>query len=438
MRLSPWISFFVLVFFSSCASAPTVQPQVNGLVVAERFDQALKVLEKHKDGYGKNNELLYLMDKGLVLHLAGRYAESIPVFEAAKIQYDQLYTKSISRMAGTWVYNDYAMPYLGEDFERVMVNVFQALNFVALGEYSEALVEARDADIVLNTINAQYSPKQKNVYREDAFARFLMGIFYEAQGDRTGVNDAFISYRKAVETYESDYLPNYKLGPPRLLIENLLAAAQVIDPQSFDAYRAKYQNVRFSSITRKQQRAEVYLIHYNGLSPLKYQDSVVFPLPGGYISKIAFPRYKKRIYERETGHFSAVAENRKVFRYPTELGQDIGGIAMKNLDNRKVRVLAKAVLRPAGKYLAERAAEKAIAAKYGDTSADVARYASDIYNVYSEQADVRAWQTLPAEIRIARLILPPGDYDLRLDGMSLGHVSLKAGDKKFVLKRTSR
>lgn len=440
MRPQPWtwISCLALVFLSSCATAPTVQPQVNGLVVAERFDKALRVLEKNKDGYGKNNELLYLMDKGLVLHLAGRYAESIPVFEDAKLKYDELYTESISKIAGSWVYNDYTMPYHGEDFERVMINVFQALNFVARGDYDEALVEARDVDIVLTGINTQYSSQQKNAYREDAFARFLMGILYEAQGTRSGVNDAFISYRKSIETYENDYRKNYNLAPPRVLIENLLAAAQVIDPQSYEQYREKYKNVRFLPVAKKQQRAEVYLIHYNGLSPLKYQDTIIFPLPGGYLSKIAFPRYKKRSFDREKGYLSAVAGNGKIFRDDTELGEDIGGIAMKNLDNRKIRVVAKAVLRPAGKYFAERAAEHAVRTKAGDTPADGIRYASDLYNVYSEQSDVRAWQTLPAEIRIARLILPPGDYDLRFDDLSLGSVSVKAGDKKFFLKRTAK
>lgn len=426
----------ILIFLSSCATAPLVQPQVNGLVVAERFDRALNVLENHKEGYGKNNELLYLLDKGLVLHLAGRYKESIPVFEEAKLKFEQLYTKSISQIAGTWVYNDYAAPYYGEDFERVMVNIFQALNFAVIGDYQEALVEARDVDSILNAINSQYPSDQKNVYREDAFARFLMGILYESLGDLININDAYISYRKAIDIYENDYRKNYNVAPPRMLIENLLAAAQVIDPNAYQEYLLKY-HIKFVPIPQKQERAEVYLIHYNGLSPLKYQSSIVFPLPGGHISKIAFPRYKKRIYTEEKSYLTAIDDNKKRFRRHAELGEDIAGVALKNLDNRKVRVMAKAILRPAGKYFVERAGEDAVRKK-SETAANGVRFAGGIYNIYSEQSDLRAWQTLPAEIRIARLILPSGDYELKLDALSLGRVSLKAGEKKFILKRTSQ
>ena len=120
------------------------------------------------------------------------------------------------------------------------------------------------------------------------------------------------------------------------------------------------------------------------------------------------------------------------------MGEDITGIALKNLDNRKVRVMAKAILRPAGKYFAEKAAENSVRRRSGDTPANAVRLAGGIYNIYSEQSDLRAWQTLPAEIRISRLVLLPGEYDLKLDDLSLGHVSLKAGEKKFILKRTSR
>ena len=129
-------SVFVL---SSCAGVINVQPQVNGLAIAGRFDQALQVLDDPTK-YGKNNQLLFLLDKGLVLHMAGRYEESTSVFEEAKLKYDQLYTESISKISASWLWNDYALPYRGEDFERVMLNIFEAMNFAAVGDIEGALV----------------------------------------------------------------------------------------------------------------------------------------------------------------------------------------------------------------------------------------------------------------------------------------------------------
>jgi hypothetical protein len=145
------------------------------------------------------------------------------------------------------------------------------------------------------------------------------------------------------------------------------------------------------------------------------------------------------MYTIDKGYFAAVAsDSKKTFRRNTELGEDISNIAIKTLDNRKVRTIAKAVLRPAGKYFAERAVEESVRRSSGELPADGISIAGSIYNIYSEQADIRSWQTLPAQIRIARLILSPGDYDLEFNGKPLDHVSLKAGEKKIILKRTSR
>ena len=44
--------------------------------------------------------------------------------------------------------------------------------------------------------------------------------------------------------------------------------------------------------------------------------------------------------------------------------------------------------------------------------------------IASEEADKRSWRTLPDEIHIARLWVPPGDYDVRTQyaGQGAGQV----------------
>ena len=132
-------AFLLSLFFAGCASSPAIQPQINSLVVAERFDQALKILEQNKEGYGKNNELLFLLDEAMVLHLSGEFEKSIAAFAQAKEKFDVLYTRSLSRITASLIINDYTMPYRGEDFERVMINIFQALNYVMIGNIEEGV-----------------------------------------------------------------------------------------------------------------------------------------------------------------------------------------------------------------------------------------------------------------------------------------------------------
>src|SRR3990167_11162667 len=106
-----------------------------------------------------------------------------------------------------------------------MINIFQALNYCMVGDLDEALVEARQVDSKLSSINNRYKPGEKNAYKEDAFARLFMGIIYEASNTPEDMNNAFISYRKALEIYETDFQENYDVSTPSLLKENLLAAA---------------------------------------------------------------------------------------------------------------------------------------------------------------------------------------------------------------------
>ncbi len=434
-RLS--LTLFGISFISSCAGHPSIQPQVNSLVIAEKFDRAIKILETQKEAYGKNNDLLYFYDKGLVFHYAKRYKESISVFEEAKLRYDELFTKSLSKIAGSWITNDYTSPYRGEDFERVMINIFQAINYAALENFEEALVEARDVDSILSVINAQYRPDQKNVYREDAFARFLMGILYEASGRSADLNDAFISYERALSVYETDYKNHYGLKVPLLLKENLLTISHWMGAKEFEKYKSKFTDIPFLSLKTKNKKGEVYLILYQGLSPIKHEDSIVLPLPNGYIAKFAFPRYDERSFDDEPNSFWAIREENETQTTLTEVGEDIGAMALKNLNDRKLRVIAKAIARPLGKYMLERLQGKEIEEEYGEKASDIYRYSTHLYNIFSEQADLRSWQTLSAQIQIGRLILEPGGYSLNLDRRNLGTVDLKPGDKKFFILRTT-
>jgi hypothetical protein len=87
--------------------------------------------------------------------------------------------------------NDYMLKYPGEDYERVLLHLMSAVGFLLSGQPDEALVECRRMDTLLNLYNAKY--EEKNVYKEDAFARYLSGMLQEADGQ---LDEAFIDYHR--------------------------------------------------------------------------------------------------------------------------------------------------------------------------------------------------------------------------------------------------
>lgn len=419
-------SLFCFCSLSLLACAPYMRAESNlrSFITQGRYGQAVSFLDSQRKSYGRNNQLLYLLNKGFILHLLGDYRRSIDVFEKAKQEYERLYTKSLSGIAGTWLVNEYALPYRGEDFERVMINIFQAINYSLLGNIEEALVEARDVDSKLRLINNRYAPDEKNAYKEDAFARLFMGILYEALKSAEGYNDAYISYSKAQAIYRDDYAGNYNTKAPSLLKERLMACAEFTGNPAV-----------------KDSKAELYLIQYNGLLPSKTEAAIPIPLPDGYILPLAFPEYKKHEPLVIRSRLEARSNQGVSFEAETELAEDIAAIADKGLKDKKARFVAKAALSATAKYFAEKEIERKVRNRYGEESGLGFRVAGSLFNLISNKADLRSWQALPSQIRICRLSLEPGEYDLAvissdpkgniLSRREMGRVRLSAGEKIF-------
>lgn len=443
--------FFVIVVLtlSSCAGLEQVQPHLNTLMTQQQYDEALQLINKDQAAYyGPKNELLFLLDRGLLLHLAQRYKESIQDFEKAKRLYDDLYGHTFSEVAGSVLVNDYWKSYRGEDYEYVLVNVFQALNYASLDNLEEALADVRNIDNQLKLINARYNKNQKNVYRDDAFARLLGGALYEAQKNNEGLNDAYISNTKALNVYESEYTKNYGQSVPLVLKQNLLTTANFMGSKESNEYRRKFTDVKVLLPQEKLQKAEVYLIEYTGFSPVKVADDIVVPVDLTHIVRLSFAKFVDRPSQVNSSLLAASSIKGVEIISPTQVAEDIGNIAKKVLENRRGLLAAEALLRPMGKYVIEKVAEESLRANHNDTGAAIVNILGDIYNIVSERADLRSWQTLPKEIRIARLLLDPGQYTLMVrdynqmnmlvEEKNLGNVQLKTGQKKFVVSRCYR
>lgn len=447
-RLIPLSLFLLgLSLFSFCAPTIKHYPRINQHLLVGDYDSAYKVVKQSRGTYAERNAVLYYLDEGIISHFAGRYKESNQSFFEAEAMMDKLYTKSISKAAASFVISDNTVPYRGEDFEMAMVNLFLALNYVGLGKWEDAVVEARKVDSKLNLTNSKYEEGKKNVYKEDGFIRFLVGSFYEVEGE---INDAFISYRKSEEIYRRDYLPNYGVSPPSILIENLLTSSDAMDFFEETAQiKKQYPSVIFTEAGTKLKMAEVLVIHYNGMGPEKVEEHFFVPMPDGYVMKIAYPKFVKKGYGISHGEVSLRnLETGKSYSALTLLMEDIASIAVLNLENRISRVKAKAIARATTKYLASVAASKAVEQRHGALAGMLTKMTANIASVATEQADVRQWRLLPAEIRVGRMIVPPGEYSGSIQFVSRGGAviysrqitpfSVREKEKKVFTYRTLR
>ncbi|MFK5927507.1 MAG: hypothetical protein QM483_12815, partial [Desulfuromusa sp.] len=141
----PGFHFFVLIlllfFLNGCAGRLN---KASRYYYADQPQQALDLLEKG-DTLGNRNQLLFLLEKGVVFHQLGDYQQSVNQFLAAAQLIDQFEVVSLSEQAGSLVTNEWMTHYRGEYSERLWVHSYLMMNYLLLGEYDDALVEAKRA-----------------------------------------------------------------------------------------------------------------------------------------------------------------------------------------------------------------------------------------------------------------------------------------------------
>ena len=433
-----------LPLLSACTPHVEIYPKLDALARQGKYEEAAKLVEKSKDAYDERNAVLFNLDRGIFYHYAKRFKKSNSAFAKAEQRMDELFTESIARQTGAFLSNDNTLPFRGEDFESVVINIYRALNYIQLGDTDAALVEARKVNEKLEFINSKYEPDKKNVYKEDAFARLLAGILYELGGSQSDVNDAFISNRNAAQLYKRDFAKQYGTSAPDLLKSNLLTTASFMGTQELEAARKAYPNTELLSLAEKREKAQLIFVHFAGQGPVKVEDAIHAPMPDGYLMRIVFPRYVRRGY---TVRGSSISVDGKLATL-LEPAAPIGRIAIKNLQDRKGRIAAKAIARATTKYIATKLAAKAAEDRGGAAAGLFASLAGNVAAAVSEQADLRAWRTLPDQVLIGRVFVTPGERKIAVEfhggsggafaSKPLGTVNLKAGETKFFIIHTNR
>ena len=442
---------------AGCATYGSKMEEVRLQFSQGKYENALNKLEETKSG---SSRLLYLLERGMLLHYADRYEESNDAFEEAEILAEDLYTKSISREAGALFTSDNILPYEGEKFERVLIHYYRALNYVYLKLSDEALVECRRVSFLLGRYRDE-TEGDSTAYSDDAFMQYLTGILFEWRGE---INDAFISYRKAEAAYEK-YETEYSISQPSSLKADVLRTARALGfEEEYEHYLRKYGEVRDPERS-DVETGKLILIHENGFAPVKIADELVLPIlkvdKFGEHNDFDVPKYSTKLRARagrhyddvEVEYFLRVSVPRYLsaapsiaymevqvddVRVPSEMVADVEAIALKNFGEREPRILLKTIARGITKYLAFRTAEK----KQGG----LAGLAVNIFNVATESADTRSWLTLPNNFQMVSMSMPPGEYDLHLsfydtngrevESTDVPNVKIESGDFTFLNYRT--
>ncbi len=401
---------------AGCVSATSAyREHVNALVEQDQYAAALQAVEEQRvPKYGERDRVLYWLDKGALLHMSRDYRDSDALLDQAELRIDELYTKSLTQAAGTVLVNDATQDYAGEPHERALLYVLRALNYAFAGKADEAVVEARKVTAFLQLSGERVGMK---AYRDDAFAHYLSAMLFEDAGR---LDDARIS-RDAAERAYAGYAAAFRTPAPQ-----------------------------FGLPTRGARDGELVVVQYAGKVPIRGSKTTSVPVGRKLTVRemmqtnadeqqasipVAIPTI---VMQPWRGRSATVTVDGR--SSPTVRVEPISEITIKALEDEMPAIKARAAARAAAK-----------GAGYGALQGAAPRVLSGAALSAmgaSEQADTRSWFTLPAEIRMARVVVPAGVHDVvvttadaqgaTVETRTLHGVRISAGYRTWVHVRTAR
>lgn len=398
-------------------------------------------------------QVLFAMEMGRTAQLESDYGESKKAFDRAiavtREQDDEavIAVKGAAAQTAAVLVNDKAIPYRAPGYERTLVHHYQALNYLADRDVDGAAVEVRRANLeqgeaqkrhqreidrakTQNENPTERDPQLATLYAgldqmagsvkssfQNAATFYVSAVVWEMLGER---NDAYIDYKKALEIYPGNpYLQRavIRLGK-RLGMREDVADFQARFP---DAARMPADG---SGIL--EGKARLVVVYEEGLVPKKTEFSIPYPLPGaGSIGVIALPGYAEGPSPPVPVTVTVDGKQMGV----TAPICNVAALAARALEEKMPGILTRQLARAVSKGAAAHAAD--------NSGNSYAQLAVMLYNIVSEQADLRSWLTLPAHIQVLSAWPKPAKASVALVSPGGGafwseEVTLKAGKTTFV------
>ncbi len=402
---------------------PQVVQKKKELLYRGNFDKAT---QSKVTGALSGNKTLLLMEKGMIQNIQGDYSASLKSFDQALsiiTDYEKRAVISARTLASQLLSlpaNDNAIPYRGYSYERILLNTYQTLNYLFLGNVEEARVEVRRAEIrqkeELKRHNKEVSeyqkwadkrkislskyPKIKETEEElktmsastlnsfqNSFTYYLSGIIYELYGEE---NDAYIDYKKT-----------YHLNPQFSCVQkDLLRLSKKLGFQEeHSVWLESFHN--HSNISYNEMDAEI--IVFFGAGFISQKEQIKLPI---FINKsvvtIALPFYTHDRNLKKGSNFLIECFDNGIASGGSSKVVNLDPLAKKSLQERFSIIFFRQMARILG---------KATLSKQLSNSSQLAFLASSLYSILSENADLRNWLLLPNNIQVFRKKITNGSHE---------------------------
>ena len=396
-QLRVWPVALTLLLGGCAITYMDAMQQVDKDLAQQQPDAALKALDKIQGG---KDETLYLLNKAMVLRMTGDYADSVKAFEQAKPLMEYLEATSVTESAAAFTLSENLRTYEAPLYERLLVHVYQGLNYLQLGQPDSARVEAAQLDDLLKRLypNSDSAPNGG-----DAFPRYFSGLVYEDMGE---YSDAMIAYRQAYKSYKAQGATDQQI-PVDLKLSLCRFAEYLGLRDELNDYKKRFGMSTWPPVSQQDGQGQVLFVFSDGMGPVKYAQSSVLPDPvNAHYYSVSLPVVQRR---SQIARYADISVGDITGQ--TQSMASIYDDAEQQLNADKPKLVAAEIARNVARAAAANAADR--------RSQGLGTVLSFVASV-ADQADIRIWATLPDNIQVARVRLAPGTYDMT--------VQLRGGD----------
>ena len=392
-----------------------MQLEINQLANTLEKNGAEKTLVAfEKINPATRDRVQYLLNRGILKKLTGDFKGAVVDLEKAKNLSNPLAATSLSENFGAATINETLRSFIGSPSERIIIHSMLALNYLAQGDLLAARVEMLQADITMREL-AQKDSNSGQL----ASSHYLTGVIYELNNE---YDNAMISYRRAAKLVDVRGHPM-----PRALADSLLYLSQRTGLQQ--QYRQYQKRFNRSTEPLKAGERDIFVFYDQGVVSNKRQHFIsVYNFHAQQNITLALPYYPAKQYQPQRLYFSVNGK-----KTSTQLIEDIDGLVRADLNADMPTITATTLARSVAKYQAVRQAQR---------KDEIAGLLLNLATTFSETADLRSWNMLPANIQVARIRSAKSEAIYLQDGTMLNQpnqhqkftmIDFKHGQARLIL-----
>lgn len=420
------------------------------------IDSAVQNITPLAQDASARDRLLFYMEAGVIYHSKGDYKTSNEIFSRADEMAEEIKT-SITGSAKSFLLSDREAEFQGENFERILIKYYLALNHTLLGDLTAAKRTLRKLEADLKDMKYEDA-----AYKQVLIARYLDALISEENGQ---YNDARVQY-KNLENFGADHawlgrerfllaqhardagdLSRYAAGKqaPLLPAGKGVATGELVvfcqtGKAAVKASRGNLMNDREFAVALRIAIDVAILSQGRGLST-----AGVIAMLGTAENPI--PKFA----EREKAASPALLINGTALPEAMQL-TDFDLIAQKNFNDNYSSYINKNVASIATKIVVAAVAADAVAQQIRKNNNGIVGALGGLAVglgaggavAATVKPDLRSWHMLPSGFSAVRVILPAGKYNLSAQpglvvyGENPGEIEIKPGKKTFVSLRSFR